>query len=119
MKVRADSRTAVLGVCVERGGYLRGARVAQFIFEWEVAVRALKRDITAEEFADWWKVGATTAYRRLAEYRKLFPEHGDRGRGATGTGASPSMLMRPLLDRLARGEQVGEGEGLDVELVPA
>lgn len=85
-------RASLLALCIDRGGYLRGARVAEFIAEWEVAVRKHGRDIGVEEFARWWKDSYRTAYRRLADFRAMFPELGPAG--------TPSALMRPLLDRL-------------------
>lgn len=85
----------VLALCINRGGYRRGRRVAQFIAEWELVVRSERGDITAETFAAWWREGNATAYRRLAEFRQLFPELGDRGR--------PSDLMEPLLHYMETG----------------
>lgn len=82
----------VLSLCVNRGGFRKGRRVAQFIFEWELAVRGTGQDITTEEFAAWWRVGPATPYRRLAEFRELFPELGEHGK--------PSQLMGPLLATL-------------------
>jgi hypothetical protein len=86
----------LIGLCVDRGGYRRGARVAEFVMEWEVAVRKHAGPVTMDEFARWWKDSPRTAYRRLAEFRDLFPELGEHG--------TPQDLMRPLLDRLAAGE---------------
>lgn len=96
----------VLSLCVDRAGYRAGSRVAQFIFEWELVVRSTGGPIRAEEYSAWWKIGATTGYRRLAEFRAAFPELGEHG--------MPHDLMRPLLDRLAAGE-VPAGE--DVPLM--
>lgn len=96
----------VLALCVKRGGYRRGGRVAQFITEWELVVRSTGGDINTETFAAWWKEGNATAYRRLAEFREMFPELEERGR--------PSDLMEPLLHHLAMGRNV---ETKDVQLV--
>lgn len=96
----------MLALCVNRGGYRVGSRVAQFIFEWELCVRSVKHEVSVEEFGAWWKVDRATAYRRLAEFRELFPQLGERGK--------PSDLMGPLLERLARGEQL---EDVDTDLV--
>lgn len=85
----------VLALCVNRGGYRRGRKVAQFIAEWELAVRSIGREISAEEFAAWWQDHRATAFRKLAEFRELFPELGEHGK--------PDDLMGPLLKRLAIG----------------
>jgi hypothetical protein len=93
----------VLTLCVNRGGYRHGRRVAQFIAEWELAVRSIGRNITAEEFGAWWKDSPATAYRRLAEFRQLFPELGQHGK--------PDDLMGPLLTQLMAasfGQEVGD-----------
>lgn len=97
---------AVLALCVERAGYQKGARVAQFVYEWELVIRSTRGPITAEEFAAWWKIGNATAYRRLAEFREVFPQLGQRG--------MPHDLMRPLLRRLEAGEDVADDVGLAV-----
>lgn len=88
-------RLGLIGVCVDRGGYRRGARVAEFVMEWEVAVRKHAGPVGIEEFARWWRESRMTAYRRLAEFRELFPELGQE--------ATPNDLMRPLLDAIASG----------------
>jgi len=85
----------VLSLCVARGGYRSGRKVAQFIAEWELVVRSHGREISIAEFHDWWKDSQATAYRRLAEFRALFPELGPQGK--------PDDLMRPLLADLAAG----------------
>lgn len=79
----------MLALCINRGGYRKGRRVAQFIFEWELVVRANAGATTVDEFASWWRVGLATAYRRLAEFRELFPQLGPHG--------TPNDLMHPLL----------------------
>jgi hypothetical protein len=86
-------RRDLLQVCIQRGGYRRGARVAEFVLEWEVAVRKHGGSIGIEDFSRWWKESNRTAYRRQSEFRELFPE--------LGPDATPESLMRPLLDRLA------------------
>lgn len=99
----------VLALCVNRGGFRCGRRVGQFIAEWELAVRSNGAAIEVADFARYWSEHLATAYRRLAEFRQLFPELGEHGK--------PDQLMGPLLERLARGEQI---EGVDVALaVPA
>jgi hypothetical protein len=86
-------RRDLIQLCVERGGYRKGAPVAEFVMEWEIAVRKHAGSITIEEFGRWWKDSTRTAYRRLDAFRELFPE--------LGPIATPEALMRPLLDRLA------------------
>lgn len=100
-----NERLQLLGICIDRGGYRRGGRVAQFIAEWEIAVRKHRGPISAEEMTAYWKESRATTYRRQQEFRELFPELGEH--------ATPQDLMRPLLDRLqAEDELVPEGMGL-------
>jgi hypothetical protein len=88
----------VLALCVNRGGYRQGRKVAQFIAEWELVVRDLGREISPEEFGPWWKDHRATTYRKLGEFRELFPELGHQGK--------PDDLMGPLLKRLAQGKSI-------------
>ena len=72
----------LLEVCVgAAGGDLRsirkGGRVCEFILEWTIATRALGHDPSVSEFGRWWKQSEKqqrTAWRRLEEFRQLFPE---------------------------------------------
>lgn len=86
-----SSRTAGMGkeprslleVCVARAGggwsdVRRGARVAELIVEWAIAREELGRDFTVSEFSRWWRHTdreQRTAWRRLREFRELFPEY--------------------------------------------
>lgn len=95
-----NDRLKLISLCVERLGYRRGVRVAEFIGEWELCVRSTGGLVGAEEFAAWWEASASTAYRRLVEFRAAFPELGPHG--------VPSALMRPLLERLEQGRDVSD-----------
>jgi hypothetical protein len=101
-----NDRAAMMGLCVDRAGFRRGARLAEFITEWEMCVRAHAGPIGIEEFAHWWKDSPRTAYRRLKDFRAVFPELGAHG--------TPQDLMRPLLARLAAGELPDEIPGLAI-----
>jgi hypothetical protein len=90
-------RRDLIALCISRGGFKEGARVAEFISEWEIAVRKHAGPIGIEEFSRWWKDSRPTAYRRLITFRELFPELGPQ--------ATPQDLMRPLLARIAAGEE--------------
>jgi hypothetical protein len=66
---------------------LRKARkVAQFIAEWELVVRDQGGAITVEEFGKWWRESPATVYRRLSQFRELYPD-----------AQHPHDLMGPLL----------------------
>lgn len=94
------SRLQVLALCIDRLGYRRGARVAEFIAEWEICVRQAGGEVETEHFAAWWKDSRATTYRRLQEFREGFPELGEHGR--------PSDLMGPLLEQLRTSQKVPE-----------
>jgi hypothetical protein len=87
-------RARMIAECIDRGGYRRGGRIAEFITEWEVAVRKTGGPLTTDEVAAWWRQSRPTAYRRLGEFRQAWPELGAHG--------FPHDLMRPLLDELAK-----------------
>jgi hypothetical protein len=96
----------VLALCVNRGGYRRGRKIAQFIAEWELAVRSNGAAIEVADFAEYWGDHLATAYRRLAEFREAFPELGEHGK--------PDDLMRPLLRSLSRGRVPAGDVALEV-----
>ena len=72
----------LLEVCVSAaGGDLRaipkGMRVCEFIMEWTLATKALGHDPSVSEFGRWWKHSErqqNTVWRRLREFRQLFPD---------------------------------------------
>jgi hypothetical protein len=82
-------RVEVLRLCIDRAGYRRGGLMAEFILEWEIAVRKHGGSIGIEEFARWWKDSRMTAHRRLRVFRDAFPELGPH--------ATPEAFMAPLL----------------------
>lgn len=89
------TRRDVLALCVQKGGIRKGRKVAQFIVEWELATRSYGRQISAEEFARWWKEGPATTYRRLALFRELFPELGERGKPGDLITLTPAPIPSP------------------------
>jgi len=74
MRKTRPART-LLEVCIARGGYLRGARVAEFVIEWTIAADDLGHQPSANEFAHWWRDRSErTTWRRLAQFKQVFPE---------------------------------------------
>jgi hypothetical protein len=90
-------RVQLAALCAARAGLRRGGRLTEFIAEWELCVRAHGRAVNAEEYAAWSWHSRATAYNRLREFRAAFPQLGPQG--------IPSDLMRPLLERLAAGQE--------------
>jgi hypothetical protein len=70
---RRPART-LLEVSVARAGVRQGMAVTKFVTEWVIASQALGGPITLHEFADWWKEPRSTAFRRQAKFRQVFPE---------------------------------------------
>ncbi len=65
----------LLEVCIARGGYLRGARVAEFVIEWTIAADQLGHQPSVREFSHWWKdKSERTTWRRLDDFKTVFPE---------------------------------------------
>lgn len=79
----AREKTSVLSVCVSRavenygpvkGGRV-GGRIAAFVWEWaQYQADTGHSPGTALEYGRWAHVPERTAFRRLAEFRELFPE---------------------------------------------
>jgi hypothetical protein len=72
VKVKVDP--TVTAMCIERAGWLKGARIAEFVTAWSIAENELGHDPTVEEFAKWWAGSKRAAYYRLADFREAFPE---------------------------------------------
>ena len=71
MKKRREPTVA--DVCISKKGVLKGARICSFVAQWTICSQALGREITTEDFADWWKESERTVYRWQAEFRDCFP----------------------------------------------
>lgn len=96
----------ILDVCVAKKGIYKGGRVATFIVCWCIASNALGREITLEEYREWWKESERTAYREQARFREVFPQLANPQpiadnamarsealqRGVRGVGALPASL---------------------------
>ncbi len=63
---------SVLEFAVGKAGPMKGGRVCAFVTQWTIASQAIGREITIEEYADWWNESERTAYRHQAEFRRIF-----------------------------------------------
>lgn len=62
-------------LALRRGGMRKGFTATSFLVEWSIVANSLNRaDFTVDEFADWWCVSRSQAFRRQAIYRECFPE---------------------------------------------
>jgi hypothetical protein len=69
----------LLVACLERAGYRGGMRLALFIHSWATVEADRGHRINPEEFGDYWGHGTKrTAYNRLDEFRRAFPELGPK-----------------------------------------
>lgn len=57
---------------LQTGSLRRAARVAAFVFAWAKCRRELGREPSMEEYADYWRESAATAYREQALFREVF-----------------------------------------------
>lgn len=103
---RREPRT-IMEVCIAQKGVVKGARVCSFIVQWCIASNALGREISIEEYADWWKEHVRTAYREQARFREVFPHMSTpqaianqaiarseaMQRGVSGVGSLPADLV--------------------------
>jgi hypothetical protein len=89
-----QTKAALWAVCVSRAGVLDGARLVEFIDDWRDCVNAHGGPVSWQTYARWTRrYHERTAYRRLALFRRTFPQLGPEG--------SPEGLLGPMLDRLA------------------
>jgi len=51
----------------------KGMRTATWIAQWAIAQRELGDEMTLEDAQRWWKENERTWYRRLADFREVFP----------------------------------------------
>lgn len=90
-----DTRAALYLVTINRAGFREGAKLIEFIEEWQRCVSASRGPVTVEGFIQWTRrYSRRTTFERLASFRKTFPQLGPHG--------LPDGLMGPLLDRLAQ-----------------
>lgn len=90
-----QTKLALWTVCVNRAGVVDGARLVEFIDDWRDCVNANGGPVSWNHYSEWTRrYSDRTAYRRLALFRRTFPQLGEHG--------SPEDLLGPLLDRLAR-----------------
>lgn len=87
--VNRDVITIVLGRAKEHK-MTTAVRIAVFVSEWGLAEAEAGHAIGAEDFAAWPQAPSRrTVYRRLAEFRELFPEFD------TPAGMAPQKLPQP------------------------
>jgi hypothetical protein len=88
-----QTRAALYTLVVLRA-HVRAALLIPFIEEWQRCVAAQGGEVTPSEFIEWTsRYSMRTTYRHLIAFRQAFPELGDS--------ALPSVLMGPLLRRMA------------------
>lgn len=94
MRTINQTKAALYAVCIARAGTLNGARLVEFIDDWRDCIKAHDGPVSWQGYSRWSRrYSGRTAYRRLALFRRTFPELGPEG--------SPEQLLGPLLDRLA------------------
>jgi len=94
MRSAEQTKAALWAVCIHRAGFLDGARLVEFIDDWRDCVIAHDGPVSWNQYTHWTRrYSGRTGYRRLALFRKTFPQLGPDG--------SPEGLLGPLLDRLA------------------
>jgi hypothetical protein len=64
--------TTLIQLCVSRLGFTRGCRLSAFIDLWRVAQEKYDRPITMAEFVAESGMNRATAYRCLADFRRVF-----------------------------------------------
>jgi hypothetical protein len=96
------TKLALWMVCVGRAGYRQGAQLVEFIDDWRNCLAAHGGPVPFDTYAKWTRrYGERTAWKRLALFRRTFPQLGPQG--------TPEGLLGPLLEHLA------EEAGIEVE----
>jgi hypothetical protein len=94
MRTINQTKAALWAVCISRAGTLNGARLVEFIDDWRDCIVAHDGPVSWQAYSKWTRrYSGRTGYRRLALFRRTFPELGPEG--------SPEGLLGPLLERLA------------------
>lgn len=72
--VKGDGRVASTFAVVKATP--RASRVAAFVAMWAIALDDLEREeLGVEEYAAWASESRATVYRRLSDFRELWPEY--------------------------------------------
>lgn len=109
MAAMSKHQPTVMEFAIGKAGVLKGGRVCAFIASWTITSQALGRDITIEEYADWWNESERTAYRHLADFRRVF-----------GPGTTPQTIANHAIARAAAHQRGVKGVGaLPADLVMA
>jgi hypothetical protein len=75
MRIVTESQpTSLFEYARKRVGFRRSVQVFTFMVAWDHARRAMRHEsITLDEYADWWKVSRSTAFREQSRFREVFP----------------------------------------------
>ena len=76
--IKKRKPTTLIEIAVARHGFRRGMTVVSFVVAWGIARELWAEDhpgdpFTIEEYATWWKISRSTAYREQAWFREAFP----------------------------------------------
>ena len=63
----------VVRVAIENVGFRQSYTAVTFLIEWSIAMRKLGDGMKVEDFAEWWAVSRSQAFRRQVVYRRAFP----------------------------------------------
>jgi len=64
----------LLQVAVAKHGLRKGYSVVSFILAWAIVCESLGRPITLDDYAEWWRVSESTAFREQQRFRLTFEE---------------------------------------------
>ena len=99
-----QTKGALWAVCVHRAGVREGAQLVEFVDDWRDCVTNSGGPVTWDAYRHWTRrYSQATAYRRLALFRRHFPQLGPDG--------TPQELLGPLLERLAAEVEAHAREG--------
>lgn len=90
------------GLAIQRVGFIKARRALGFAIEWWITTSALGREPeTVDEFAKWWTVSRTTAFRMQATFRTTFPEFAGPIEMATALGYDVMAIKKRDQRRLS------------------
>lgn len=68
-----ETGTPLLQLAAQRVGLRKAMKVLSFMVAWDHARDQLGYEPTIDQYAEWWKESAATAYRHQQVFREAFP----------------------------------------------
>jgi hypothetical protein len=101
MRKKREPRTVADHTYARTRSFRASYRLGLFVAQWTIAQAALGHEPNALACSEWWEESTATWYRRLDEFRSVFPEHESPAAIASAVIASNPERWADLTDRLS------------------